>query len=469
MQTKKSFESQLVHLSLFASIPSFILLIIMMFYADISIFLILLILLLGSVSIVYCHTQIHQKSAHQFRNLSNLLDAMIREDYTLKARPSHGDIALNELVDSINTLSNRLNKQRIESVESQLLLNTIIKHIDVAIIALNANNEPVLINPTAEKLLHISETILQDSSSKQLEQLKQLGQLASRESRVMQLTFGSQQGKFNVHVEEFREAGKPHKLLFITDVRTLLRSEERNAWQSLVRVISHEINNSLAPISSISQTLKRSVTREKNVESYKDNLLEGLSIIAQRASNLSDFVNSYKQISQVPEPKKQNVSIASLVDKVIPLYQNTLDTSSLNKSTINTSSLEQNSTYPKSKVTVSSSKNVELYIDPVQFEQVLINLIKNAVESMQNKGSTGEVNVSWQVKDNLFSLIISDEGNGISNKDNLFVPFYTTKKQGSGIGLVLCRQILEVHNGQLNLVNREDKSGCLAIIELPFC
>jgi two-component system nitrogen regulation sensor histidine kinase NtrY len=461
MQTKKSFESQLVNLSLFASIPSFILLIIMMFYANISIFLILLILLLGSVSIVFCHTQIHQKSAHQFRNLSNLLDAMIREDYTLKARPSHGDIALNELVDSINTLSNRLNKQRIESVESQLLLNTIIKHIDVAIIALNANNEPVLINPTAEKLLHISEATLQDSSSKQLEQLKQLGQLASKESRVMPLTFGSQQGKFNVHIEEFREAGKPHKLLFITDVRTLLRSEERNAWQSLVRVISHEINNSLAPISSISQTLKRTLTRltrEENVESCKDNLLEGLSIIAQRASNLSDFVNSYKQISQVPEPKKQYVSIASLVEKVIPLYQNTL-----NKNTLN-----QNPTYPKSRIIVSSSKDVELYIDPVQFEQVLINLIKNAVESIQNKGSTGEVNVSWQMNENLFSLIISDEGSGISNKDNLFVPFYTTKNQGSGIGLVLCRQILEVHNGQLNLIDREDKSGCLAIIELPI-
>lgn len=440
MQTKKSFEFQLMHLSLFASLPSFMLLVAFMFYADISIFLILLTMLLGSVSILYCYTQINQRTAHQFRNLSNLLDAMIREDYTLRARSSHGDAALNELVDSINTLSSRLNKQRIESVESQLLLSTIINHIDVAIIALNVNNEPVLINPTAEKLLQITHTALPHSSLKQLEQL---GQAVSGQSMVMPLIFGSNQGKYNVHTEEFREAGKPHKLLFITDVRTMLRSEERNAWQSLVRVISHEINNSLAPISSISQTLTRTLTREENVESCKENLHEGLSIIAQRAINLTDFVNSYKQITRLPEPQKQQVSIANLVNKVIPLY-------------------------PNNNITVSSPKDVALYIDPIQFEQVLINLFKNAVESMQSISSTGEVNVSWQVIHNQFKLTISDEGTGISNVDNLFVPFYTTKKHGSGIGLVFCRQVLEVHQGQLSLINREDNNGCLAIIVLPL-
>jgi two-component system nitrogen regulation sensor histidine kinase NtrY len=452
MQIKKSFESQLVLFSLFASLPSFILLIIMMFIADISIFLILLALLLGSVSIMYCHTQIHQKSAHQFRNLSNFLDAMIREDYTLRARTSDGDVALNELVDSINTLSNRLNKQRIESVESQWLLNTIINHIDVAIIALNAESAPVLLNPTAEKLLASNDVAFKNESLKPFEQLKVLGQLTSGQSKVMSLNFGHQQGKFNVDVEEFREGGKPHKLLFITDVSTILRDEERNAWQGLVRVISHEINNSLAPISSISQTLKRSLFRGGNAEYSKDNLLEGLTIIAQRSSNLSDFVNSYKQIARLPEPKKQTTSIVNLINKVIPLYQ-----SALNQSTSN-----------QSKITVSSSVDVELFIDPIQFEQVLINLVKNAVESIKSKGTAGEINLSWQVIDNKFSLIISDEGTGIRNNDNLFVPFYTTKKQGSGIGLVFCRQILEVHNGQLNLINREDKSGCLAIIELAI-
>ncbi|PKI16710.1 sensor histidine kinase, partial [Colwellia sp. 12G3] len=154
-----------------------------------------------------------------------------------------------------------------------------------------------------------------------------------------------------------------------------------------------------------------------------------------------------------PEPKKHPTSIVSLVDKVIPLYQNPLDT------------LPENQ---KNKITVSRSEDVELLIDPIQFEQVFINLIKNAIESMQSKTATGEVNVSWQVTDNTFRFIISDEGSGISNKGNLFVPFYTTKKQGSGIGLVFCRQVLEVHNGQLSLINRADKEGCLAIIELPL-
>jgi nitrogen fixation/metabolism regulation signal transduction histidine kinase len=391
---------------------------------------------------------IHQKSAHQFRNLTNLLDAMIHEDYTLRARHSHGDVALNELVDSINALSTRLNKQRIETIESQRLLQMIIQHIDVAIIALNTRNEPVLMNPAAEKLLHITSDTLHLAPVKQIEQLKHLGLMASRESKVMPLTFGNQQGKFNIYVEEYREAGKPHKLLFITDVRTLLRSEELNAWQSLVRVFSHEINNSLAPISSISQTLKRSLKREKSITSSHENLLEGLSIIAQRSANLTNFVNSYKQISQLPEPKVQATSIAGLIDKISLLYK---------------VSLEQ-----QNNVTVSPSKEVILRIDPIQFEQALINLIKNALEAMQYKEQPGEVCISWQVNENLFTLTIGDEGTGIHNKDNLFVPFYSTKKQGSGIGLVLCRQIVEAHHGQLSLINREDKQGCLAIIELPI-
>lgn len=440
MQLKKSFESQLAQLLLIASLPPFLLLLWVMFYANISIFLIMLTTLFGSLSIIYCYNKVHRKSAYQFRSLSNLLDAMIHEDYTLRARASTGDIALNELVVAINTLAKRLNKQRIENVESQMLLNTVINHIDVAIIALNANNELVLINPAAQKLLGIDNIELPNNSLKQLEQL---GQLVNGQNQVMPLTLGHQNGKFNVHMEEFREAGKPHKLLFITDVSNLLRSEERNAWQSLVRVISHEINNSLAPISSISQTLKRTLSRQEDAEACRSDLLEGLAIVAQRASNLTEFVNSYKQIVRLPQPKKQATSITNLIDKVIPLFHN-------------------------KNVTVTASEDINLLIDPIQFEQVLINLIKNAVESVENTKEPGEVNVSWQSSNNHLTITVRDDGAGISNTDNLFVPFYTTKKQGSGIGLVLCRQILEVHNGQLSLINRKDRNGCLAIIELPL-
>lgn len=443
MHPKKPFDTQLSYLPLLASLPSFILLLWVMFYAKISIYLILLVALFGSVSIFFCYVKLHQKSAYQFRSLSNLLDAMVQGDYSLRARSSHNNLALNELVLTINTLSERLNKQRMQSIESQLLLNTVIEHIDVAIVAFNDKNEVALVNPTAKKLLQLSADINQTLPSDQLAQLKPVSEFTSGQSEVVSLTLGNQQGKFKVHMEEFRASGKPHKLLFITDVRLLLRSEERNAWQSLVRVISHEINNSLAPIASIGLTLKRSLSRTEQANIEPESLIEGLNVITQRANNLTEFVNSYKKIARLPAPQKQKTSIIALLDKVTPLFQ-------------------------KHKIIIESQQDHLLDIDPVQIEQVLINLLKNAIEANQEAKSESGIAINWQVTHNAFSLTIADNGIGISNLDNLFVPFYTTKKQGSGIGLVLCRQILEVHNGQLTLTNKPDNSGCLAIIELPL-
>lgn len=446
MQKKTSFEAQLTRLSLISSLPLFCMLIPMMIYADISIFLILLTVLLASITIVYCHVKIYQKSAYQFRSLSNLLEAMVQGDYSLRARSDHNNDALNELVKTINGLAQKLNSQHIESVESQLLLRTVINNIDVAILALNDKNEIILINPAADKLLQLSD---EKTGITYLKQLEQLGQLNSGQSKVMPLTFGFLQGKFNVHMEEFRETGKQQKLLFLTDVSSLLRSEERNAWQSMVRVISHEINNSLAPIASISQTLKRLLTRPSDINSHKEDLIEGLSIISQRTNSLKDFVNSYKQIARLPEPNKKDTSVVSLIDKVSPLFQN-------------------------KQLTITSSADIKLNIDPVQLEQVLINLIKNAVESMEsantstNTSTSKKIEISWFIQEQTFILIVSDEGIGVSNPENLFVPFYSTKKQGSGIGLVLCRQIVELHGGKLTLTNRTDKKGCLAVIELPL-
>jgi nitrogen fixation/metabolism regulation signal transduction histidine kinase len=411
-----------------------------MVYAEISIYLILLTVLFASISIVLCHVKIHQKSSYQFRSLSNLLDAMIRGDYSLRGRANQDDVALNELVGAINGLAIRLNKQRIESVESQLLLRTVINHIDVAIITLSAENELILLNPAANKVLQLSNDKTHTLSLKQLEQL---GRLESGQSKVMTLMFANQQGKYNVHMEEFRDAGKQQKLLFISDVSNILRSEEQNAWQSLVRVISHEINNSLAPIASISQTLKRFLNRQDDIENHKEDLIEGLTIISQRTNNLRDFVNSYKQISSLPIPQKVPTSINDLVNKIIPLYA-------------------------KSNITITDSPDVILLIDPVQIEQVLINIIKNSVESTQSVNSKGVVNLNWLVQGNTFTLTISDNGGGILNPDNLFVPFYTTKQRGSGIGLVLCRQLLDAHQGQLTLTNRLDIKGCIATISLPM-
>ena len=446
-EKRTSFEGQLTLLSLLASLPPYLLLIWVMIYANISIYLVLLVILIGGLVIVFSHSKIHQKSAYQFRSLSNLLDAMVQGDYSLRARTSDGDRALNELVSAINSLALRLNKQRIESIESQLLVQTVIKHIDVAIIAFNESNELALCNPAARKLLQITTTDNGKAFNYSGDQLAQVAEIPSGQSQVMTLTFCDQQGKYNVHKETYRRDGKQQALLFITDVSTMLRSEERKAWQALVRVISHEINNSLSPITSISQSLKRLLTKNADIEAHTDFLLEGLTVIAQRSNNLGNFVNSYKQIASLPEPVKQPTSIANLVSKVIKLY-------------------------PENTVEMQTLNDVNLSVDTVQLEQVLINLVKNGVEAIKNVGANADiqakVSINWQQQGQKLKLSIVDDGTGVSNPDNLFVPFYTTKAKGSGIGLVLCRQIIEAHGGKLSLVNRTEAKGCIAVIELSL-
>lgn len=440
MRKKYNFETQLTQLSLLSSVPLLLLLLYVMVHAEVSIWLISLAGLMAGILIIYTNYRIHQKLLYKFRSLSNLLDAMMQGDYSLRTRSDESYGELDKLVVSLNGLAWRLSHQRWESVESQLLVRTIIEHIDVAIVAVGDGNQVSFLNPAAKKLLRLDEA---EADTTLLKQLDFVQEFSSGCHQVVELSLGHIRGRFNVHVEEFRESGIQKKLLFITDVRTLLRSEERKAWQSLVRVISHEINNSLSPITSISQTLNRMISSRGEEIACKKELLEGLTIISERAKGLSQFIESYKQLAQLPEPQKQMVSILELFKKICILFK-------------------------KQSIVMAPGADVQLFIDPVQFEQVLINIFKNAMESMSQVNSDGVIKVKWHAKSPLFTLMISDQGGGFSNADNLFVPFYSTKKHGSGIGLVLCRQIIEAHDGRLSITNNVDTVGCCVTIEIPF-
>ena len=438
MQKRRPFEAHLIRLVLVASLPLLLLLLWMMVLANISIWLILLTGLFGSLMILYASYSIYQKISYQFRSISNLLEALIQGDYALRARSDQSGGALDELVSAMNDLAQGMSRQRWESVESQLLLRTIIEHIDVAIIALTQNNQIRFSNPAADHLLQLHNT---SSNQQLLQQLAFVQELTSGCHQLVELSLGYQQGRFNVYIEEFRDAGKQHKLLFITDMRSLLRTEERKAWQDLIRVISHEINNSLSPIASISQTLRRLIERDARGETLAEDLREGLHIISERAIGLSQFVESYKQLAKLPEPQIQPLAIRPLVEKIVALFNHTA-------------------------IEIETETNFTLQLDPIQFEQVLINLIKNAVEATALTNPSSIIKIRWAVSHQFFKLDICDQGTGISNPNNLFVPFYSTKKQGSGIGLVLSRQIIEAHNGRLTLSN-QDSGGCCASIELP--
>jgi nitrogen fixation/metabolism regulation signal transduction histidine kinase len=240
----------------------------------------------------------------------------------------------------------------------------------------------------------------------------------------------------------FREAGVPHTLVIVSDLSRTLREEERRAWQRLIRVIGHEINNSLAPIKSLAGTLRQMLSRgEARPAGEGADLVEGLSLIGDRAGSLSKFVATYSQLARLPPPSKQPVALRSLLQRL--------------------ASLE-----PFTGTPLDAPFDVTVDADAGQLEQAIINLLRNASEATE--GAQDAMHITLARTRDVAIIEIRDEGPGIANTDNLFVPFFTTKPGGSGIGLTLSRQIVEGHGGTLSLENRTGRSGCIARITLPL-
>jgi PAS domain S-box-containing protein len=337
----------------------------------------------------------------------------------------------------INRLADDLARQRSSAKESRLLLEKVIRQIGVAILAFDDRDEVVLANPAAAALFGISE---EDILKSNVAALGAETILAADNGSVVRLKFPNRSGRYHIRLDEFREQARVHRLVFLTDVRVLLRSEERRAWQDLIRVISHEINNSLAPISSISKTLQESAIDAEVASSGRSGLANGLKVIEERSAALKSFIQRFGQLSQLPEPEKESVSIRQLVESVTPLFD-------------------------EREVVCKSDLEAVLQADPVQLKQVLINIFKNADEAMSD--SAGVITIDWSMRNQRLLIKITDEGSGIGNPDNLFVPLYTTKEHGSGLGLVLCRQVVEAHDGNLTVSNRADARGCEVVIDLP--
>jgi nitrogen fixation/metabolism regulation signal transduction histidine kinase len=238
----------------------------------------------------------------------------------------------------------------------------------------------------------------------------------------------------------FREHGLPHELLVLTDLSRTLREEERRAWQRLVRVLGHEMNNSLAPIKSLAGSLETLLRREPMPRDWRDDAESGLKSIASRADSLSRFMQAYTRLAKLPPPQKEDVDLGELVQRVANLE-------------------------PRLKVQVVPGPKLQIHADAAQIEQVLINLVHNAVDAVLE--TKGAVTIRWHEAGDCVEVIVRDEGEGIMNPTNLFVPFFTTKPGGSGIGLTLSRQIAEAHSGTLSLANRNDRTGAEAMLRLP--
>ncbi len=434
---RADFLNRLVALVAFVTVPTALAIVGLMIYAGISRYLTALAALLLALLVGYCLAMVRARVSFQFMTISVLLDGLEVGDYSLRGRRHRGDDSLDGVVAQINRLAEELARQRVSVKEGRLLLEKVIRQIGVAILAFDDRDEVALANPAAAALFCISEQEILNSNVAALG-AKEI--LTADNDSVVRLKFPNRSGRYHIRRDEFREQARVHRLVFLTDVRVLVRSEERRAWQDLIRVISHEINNSLTPITSISKTLQESAVDVEGAVSGRSGLANGLKVIEERSAALKSFIQRFGQLARLPEPEKESVSIRQLVESVIPLFD-------------------------EREVVCKSDLEAVLQADPVQLKQVLINLFKNADEAMSD--SAGVITIDWMMRNQRLLIKITDEGGGVGNPDNLFVPLYTTKEHGSGLGLALCRQVVEAHDGNLTLSNRADARGCEVVIELP--
>jgi PAS domain S-box-containing protein len=376
---------------------------------------------------------------YRLRTLANLISAIREEDYSIRARGSHRDDGMGEVARELNLLTRALRSRRLEGVEAAALVRSVLEHIDSAIFTFDEAGKLRLVNRAGERLLGRSAEQLHGRSAADLA-LQPF--LAGAEARTDEVVLPGGHGRFRIRRTMFRENGVPHVMLSMSDLSRTLREEERQAWQRLVRVLSHELNNSLAPIRSIAESLASILSRDPRPEGWEDDAQQGLEVISERSGGLARFLQAYSQLARLPRPDLRPVNVGDVVQRVAEL---------------------------ETRIAVQVERGPELVIraDGDQLEQLLINLVRNGADAVLETG--GGVVITWGAAGDVVEICVIDEGAGIVGTANLFVPFFTTKPGGTGIGLTLARQIAEAHDGVLTLSNRpEPERGTVARLRLPM-
>jgi nitrogen fixation/metabolism regulation signal transduction histidine kinase len=371
------------------------------------------------------------------QTVSNLLAALREDDFSIRARVAVSDDALGHVMLEVNTLAETLRSQRLGAQEATALLRAVMAEIDVAIFAFDGEQRLVLANRYGARLLGRDALELIGRPADELG----LDAALHSSSGLQDLTFPGGTGRWEIRRTKFWQGGAPHELLVLSDLSQPLREQEREAWKRLIRVIGHELNNSLAPIKSIAGSLESLLGRTPAPDDWRDDMQRGLSVIAARADALSRFTAAYARLARLPPPNKKPVDFAALMRRLVTLES-------------------------RLPIALVQGPHVTISADADQLEQALINLLRNAVDAALETG--GRVCTGWDAADHTIEVWVDDEGPGLQSTANLFVPFFTTKVGGTGIGLVLSRQIAEGHGGTLSLENRADRRGTRATLRLPL-
>src|SRR6266576_2473842 len=433
-----SHEGKLTWLTFGAAVPAVVVALALLWSGNYSAKLQWTLTILIIASFLGFISSVREQIVHPLRTMSNLLAALREGDYSIRARGARAGNALGEALLEINSLGETLRLQRLGAFEATALLRTIMGEIDFAIFTFDPERCLRLVNRAGETLLGQP---MDKLLGRNADELGLEACFHADEDEPLTLAFPGGSGRWGVRRSTFREHGLPHELLVLTDLSRTLREEERRAWQRLVRVLGHEMNNSLAPIKSLAASLESLLRRDPPPPDWQDDARTGLNSIASRADSLSRFLQAYTRLTKLPPPQKQDVDLAELVQRVVDLEQG------LN-------------------VKIMTEPKREIHVDTAQIEQLLINLVHNAVDAALE--THGNVAIGWREKEDSVEIFVQDEGPGILNTANLFVPFFTTKPEGSGIGLPLSRQIAEAHGGSLVLTNRRSGKGAEALLRLPF-
>jgi two-component system nitrogen regulation sensor histidine kinase NtrY len=398
---------------------------------------------------------LQEQTTRPLQTLSNVIGALREEDYSFRARNAVAEDALGELSLEVNALADMLSDEKIRTIEATALLQRVVDEIDAPLFAFDPASVLRLVNPAGEHLLRQSQARMLGRSAADLKLQKCLE--AENESLV-ELDLKDSQARWLLRRSSFRQNGVPHTLVVLSDVSRALREEERRAWQRLIRVLGHELSNSLAPIKSIAGSLNSRVSSTEMDNDVRHDLQHGLEIIEARSASLHRFLEAYRRLAQMPAPVLRDVDLPKLVARVAGLET-------------------------RIKVCVQAGPGVVFIADPDQLEQMLINLVRNAADAVLempadpakqcNQPPTvcadgdRKVRVGWDLSELDVNLFVEDNGPGLLNPANVFTPFYTTKPSGSGVGLVLSRQIAEAHGGRIEISNRNGERGCLVKVVLP--